>query len=153
MRTLWRDDVASFDGRFVGFDSIRVNPKLIRDRGIPIVMGGNSDPALRRVASLRTAGTGSTWTASPRCVSDSASWMNCAPGWVVTVVSCGWPWHYGNQGLRILMSSPRWVLTNWCLWKCRLSARRPRATGFRRWQTGGYQNAARAGLTGSRLPG
>jgi probable F420-dependent oxidoreductase len=52
MRTLWRDDVASFDGRFVGFDSIRVNPKPVRDRGIPIVMGGNSDPALRRVASL-----------------------------------------------------------------------------------------------------
>jgi probable F420-dependent oxidoreductase len=50
MRTLWRDDVASFDGRFVGFDSIRVNPKPVRDRGIPIVMGGNSDPALRRVA-------------------------------------------------------------------------------------------------------
>jgi probable F420-dependent oxidoreductase len=52
MRTLWRDDVASFDGRFVGFDSIRMNPKPVRDRGIPIVMGGNSDPALRRVASL-----------------------------------------------------------------------------------------------------
>jgi probable F420-dependent oxidoreductase len=52
MRTLWRDDVASFDGRFVGFDSIRVNPKPVRDRGIPIVIGGNSDPALRRVASL-----------------------------------------------------------------------------------------------------
>ncbi len=51
MRTLWRDDVASFDGKFVGFDSIRVNPKPVRDRRIPIVLGGNSDPALRRVAS------------------------------------------------------------------------------------------------------
>jgi len=51
MRTLWRDDVASFDGRFVGFDSIRVNPKPVRDRRIPIVVGGNSDPALRRVAA------------------------------------------------------------------------------------------------------
>ncbi len=27
MRTLWRDDVASFDGDFVHFDSVRVNPK------------------------------------------------------------------------------------------------------------------------------
>jgi probable F420-dependent oxidoreductase len=52
IRTLWRDDVASFDGKFVGFDSIRVNPKPVRDRGIPIVMGGNSDAALRRVVSL-----------------------------------------------------------------------------------------------------
>jgi probable F420-dependent oxidoreductase len=51
MRTLWRDDVASFDGKFVGFDSIRVNPKPVRDRRVPIVVGGNSDPALRRVAA------------------------------------------------------------------------------------------------------
>ncbi|BBX99740.1 LLM class F420-dependent oxidoreductase [Mycobacterium seoulense] len=51
MRTLWRDDVASFDGDFVRFDSIRVNPKPVRDRRIPIVLGGNSDSALRRVAA------------------------------------------------------------------------------------------------------
>ncbi|BBZ48945.1 LLM class F420-dependent oxidoreductase [Mycobacterium heidelbergense] len=51
MRTLWRDDVASFDGRFVGFEAIRVNPKPVRDRRIPIVVGGNSDAALRRVAT------------------------------------------------------------------------------------------------------
>jgi probable F420-dependent oxidoreductase len=51
MRTLWRDDIASFDGKFVGFDSIRVNPKPVRDRRIPVVVGGNSDAALRRVAA------------------------------------------------------------------------------------------------------
>jgi probable F420-dependent oxidoreductase len=51
MRALWRDDVASFDGKFVGFDSIRVNPKPVRDRRVPIVVGGNSDAALRRVAA------------------------------------------------------------------------------------------------------
>jgi probable F420-dependent oxidoreductase len=51
MRTLWREDVASFDGNFVGFDSIRVNPKPVHDRHIPIMLGGNSDSALRRVAS------------------------------------------------------------------------------------------------------
>jgi probable F420-dependent oxidoreductase len=50
MRTLWRDDVASFDGEFVRFDSVRVNPKPARDRRIPIVLGGNSDAALHRVA-------------------------------------------------------------------------------------------------------
>lgn len=50
MRTLWRDDIASFSGKFVGFDSIRVNPKPVRSRRIPIVVGGNSDAALRRVA-------------------------------------------------------------------------------------------------------
>jgi probable F420-dependent oxidoreductase len=51
MRTLWRDDVASFDGKLVSFDSIRVNPKPVRDRRIPIVVGGNSDAALRRVVA------------------------------------------------------------------------------------------------------
>jgi len=51
MRTLWRDDVASFDGKFVGFDAIRVNPRPVRDRRIPVVLGGNSDAALRRVAA------------------------------------------------------------------------------------------------------
>ena len=51
IRTLWRDDVASFDGEFVHFDSVRVNPKPVHDRRIPIVVGGNSDAALRRVAT------------------------------------------------------------------------------------------------------
>jgi probable F420-dependent oxidoreductase len=49
IRTLWRDDIASFSGSFVDFDAIRVNPKPVRDRHIPIVLGGNSDAALRRV--------------------------------------------------------------------------------------------------------
>ena len=51
MRVLWREDVASFAGEFVSFDSVRVNPKPIRRRQIPIVVGGNSDAALRRVAA------------------------------------------------------------------------------------------------------
>jgi probable F420-dependent oxidoreductase len=50
MRTLWREDVASFAGEFVKFDSVRVNPKPVSGRDIPIVLGGNSDAALLRVA-------------------------------------------------------------------------------------------------------
>ncbi|MDG4664160.1 LLM class F420-dependent oxidoreductase [Mycobacterium sp. 236(2023)] len=49
MRTLWRDDVASFSGEFVSFDRVRINPKP-HGRAVPIVLGGNSDAALRRVA-------------------------------------------------------------------------------------------------------
>ncbi|MFL5861268.1 MAG: LLM class F420-dependent oxidoreductase [Solirubrobacteraceae bacterium] len=52
MRLLWREDVASFDGRWASFDAVRVNPKPIRDRRIPIVIGGNSDAALRRAAAF-----------------------------------------------------------------------------------------------------
>jgi probable F420-dependent oxidoreductase len=51
MRTIWREDVASFEGEFVRFDSIRVNPKPLGRRAIPLVLGGNSDTALRRVAA------------------------------------------------------------------------------------------------------
>jgi len=52
MRALWTDDVTSFHGEFVGFDAIRVNPKPVHGRRIPIVLGGNSDAALRRVAAF-----------------------------------------------------------------------------------------------------
>lgn len=51
MRTLWRDDVASFHGAFVNFDAIRVNPKPVRDRRVPVLLGGNSDAALGRIAA------------------------------------------------------------------------------------------------------
>ncbi len=51
MRAVWRNDVASFHGEFTHFDAIRVNPKPVRDRRVPIVVGGNSDAALRRVAT------------------------------------------------------------------------------------------------------
>jgi probable F420-dependent oxidoreductase len=52
MRTLWADDVASFHGDFTRFEAVRVNPKPVRDRRIPVVVGGNSDAALGRVATL-----------------------------------------------------------------------------------------------------
>lgn len=51
MRALWREDIASFDGEFAAFESVRVNPKPVRSRQIPIIVGGNSDAALRRVAA------------------------------------------------------------------------------------------------------
>lgn len=50
MRALWSDDVASFDGEFTRFSAVRVNPRPVRGRQIPIVMGGNSDAALSRTA-------------------------------------------------------------------------------------------------------
>jgi probable F420-dependent oxidoreductase len=55
MRRLWADEVTSFEGEFVRFNSVRVNPKPVRRSGIPVVFGGTSDAAMRRVA---TAGDG-----------------------------------------------------------------------------------------------
>lgn len=51
MRELWREDVASFSGEFVSFESIRVYPKPVRNRHLPVFFGGNSDPALERAAA------------------------------------------------------------------------------------------------------
>jgi probable F420-dependent oxidoreductase len=49
MRVLWRDDVASYSGSHVHFDRVRCYPKPLRG-GVPVIFGGNSDGALRRVA-------------------------------------------------------------------------------------------------------
>jgi probable F420-dependent oxidoreductase len=51
MRKLWATDVSSFRGEFASFDGVRVYPKPVRRR-IPVVVGGNSDAALSRVADF-----------------------------------------------------------------------------------------------------
>jgi probable F420-dependent oxidoreductase len=51
MRTLWSDDPSSYEGEFVHFQGVRCYPKPYGDRRIPVVMGGNSDAALDRVAA------------------------------------------------------------------------------------------------------
>ena len=48
MRTLWRDDVASFDGRYVRFDRVVCEPRPLQAGGVPIVIGGHSKAAARR---------------------------------------------------------------------------------------------------------
>ena len=49
MRRLWADDVATYSGEFVSFDAVRCYPKPDAGR-IPILLGGNSEAALARVA-------------------------------------------------------------------------------------------------------
>ena len=49
MRALWTDEIASVDSEFVSFRGVRVNPKPTQ-RHLPIILGGNSDRALTRVA-------------------------------------------------------------------------------------------------------
>jgi len=75
MRRLWADDVASFDGEFAAFGAVRVNPKPVRDRRIPIVIGGNSDAALRRVAAC-----GDGWYGLQRRdrMTSATGWLCCA---------------------------------------------------------------------------
>ncbi|HWF20840.1 MAG TPA: LLM class F420-dependent oxidoreductase, partial [Acidimicrobiales bacterium] len=51
MRTLWRDDVSSYQGEFVRFREVRSYPKPVRARRLPVFVGGNSDRALDRVVA------------------------------------------------------------------------------------------------------
>jgi probable F420-dependent oxidoreductase len=51
MRALWREGDASFDGEFTHFQSVRCYPKPVRDGRVPVILGGNSDRALARVAA------------------------------------------------------------------------------------------------------
>ena len=49
-RALWGPSPASFDGRFVRFADVTLEPKPLQPGGPPIWIGGRSDPALRRAA-------------------------------------------------------------------------------------------------------
>jgi probable F420-dependent oxidoreductase len=47
-KELWAKDAPSFNGDFVKFDNIRFAPKPANGKSIPIWVGGESNPALRR---------------------------------------------------------------------------------------------------------
>ena len=54
MRSLWGEDVSAYRGEFVKFEGVRSYPKPTRGAKVPIVFGGESGPALRRVAEYGT---------------------------------------------------------------------------------------------------
>ena len=51
MRKLWREDAATFKGKFINFDSVNCNPKPI-DKNLPIIIGGHSARAVIRAAEF-----------------------------------------------------------------------------------------------------
>lgn len=50
MRRLWSDEVTSFHGEFVHFDKAISFPKPLLKEKLPVIFGGNTPAALRRVA-------------------------------------------------------------------------------------------------------
>ena len=50
MRKLWGEDPSSYSGEFVNFKNVRSNPKPVQGAKLPVIFGGESAPALRRVA-------------------------------------------------------------------------------------------------------
>ncbi len=51
MRNLWGDERSSYSGEFVNFENARSFPKPVQGRGLPILVGGQTEPALRRAAA------------------------------------------------------------------------------------------------------
>jgi probable F420-dependent oxidoreductase len=51
MRAAWRDDPASYHGRYVNFDDVVLRPRPVNG-GVPILVGGDSPAAMRRAARL-----------------------------------------------------------------------------------------------------
>jgi probable F420-dependent oxidoreductase len=58
LRALWGGQAAGFEGRFVHFRPVRINPPPVQPGGPPIWIGGRADAALRRAAQLGDAWVG-----------------------------------------------------------------------------------------------
>lgn len=52
MKALWCDEVSSYEGRYYQVKAAYQNPKPVQKPHPPIIFGGESDAALRRVATL-----------------------------------------------------------------------------------------------------
>jgi probable F420-dependent oxidoreductase len=52
LRVLWREDEATYHGRFVEFDRAKSYPKPAQSGGIPIAVGGHTPAAARRAGRL-----------------------------------------------------------------------------------------------------
>jgi probable F420-dependent oxidoreductase len=50
MRNLWGEENSSYKGEFVNFENARSFPKPVRGGKLPILVGGQTDPALKRAA-------------------------------------------------------------------------------------------------------
>jgi probable F420-dependent oxidoreductase len=50
MRCLWGDPLSTYRGEFVSFENVSSFPKPVRGAALPVFFGGESGPALRRVA-------------------------------------------------------------------------------------------------------
>ena len=63
MRRLWGDPLSTYRGEFVNFEGVRSYPKPVRGANLPVWFGGESGPALRRVAEYGNGWIGFNLTA------------------------------------------------------------------------------------------
>ena len=55
IKALWTSDLASYNGRFVSFESVNTAPRPVREPHPPIWVGGSSDAAIRRAVRFGNA--------------------------------------------------------------------------------------------------
>ncbi len=63
LRLVWSESPVSFAGRYLSFEDLVLNPKPVTPGGPPIIVGGDSAPAMRRAA--RTGDGWYGWWAKP----------------------------------------------------------------------------------------
>ena len=75
-RRLWTDEVIEQHGEFFDFGPVMFEPKPVQKPHPPVIVGGESPPALRRAARPATDGSASI-TRSTRSASPSRSCASC----------------------------------------------------------------------------
>lgn len=74
MKSLWCDEVSSFEGRYFSIKAAYQNPKPVQQPHPPIIFGGESDAALRRVATFGQGWYGFNLT--PDTMEERLSYLN-----------------------------------------------------------------------------
>src|SRR4029077_15374037 len=62
MRSLWREPSTTFHGEFFNIDHEMAHPKPVQGGSLPILFGGESEAALKRVATIGDGWIGANMT-------------------------------------------------------------------------------------------
>jgi probable F420-dependent oxidoreductase len=76
MRRLWTEPVVDFKGRWVKFETLRLDPKPIQKPHIPIIVGGYAEAAYRRAAEFGAGWYG--FNRDPAGVKDNLAKLDAA---------------------------------------------------------------------------
>lgn len=77
LKEAWTSDTPSFDGEFVKFKDVVIEPKPIQKPHPPIFIGGNSKPAMRRAALLGDGWI--PWLVTAENLPDCIAYMKSLP--------------------------------------------------------------------------
>ena len=104
MKRLWCDTVSEYEDEFYSLPACRFYPKPVQKPHPPVIIGGNSDAALRR-----TAEQGQGWYAlglspeqlAPRIEKlEALLTQNNRPGNAVSIIACPYPHEYDHEMIR-----------------------------------------------------